>query len=306
LLYYLELLWCLYILRIGNLQYDYIALLNKEGLFNTINMEYPGYILSKSLPSVKAIHSFTEELIGYLFPVTDDPEMFLQYHEAALYKLMADFNQLVISVDQAGKLDAAAITEGFFAELSTIKDKLIKDAQLILDYDPAAETFEEVLLSYPGFYAIMVHRLANIMYRFNLPLIPRFISEWAHSKTGIDINPGATIGCPFFIDHGTGVVIGETALIGDNVKIYQGVTLGALAVRKEDAQVKRHPTIENNVVIYAGSTILGGRTIIGHDSIIGGNTWVTQSVQPFSVVYHKNQTVVNDRKDFEEPINFII
>ena len=269
-------------------------------------MEYPGYILSNNLPSVKAIHAFTDELINYLFPVTDDPEMFIEYHEVTLYKLQRDFVELLRSVDKTGKLNKDAIADHFFEELFNVKELLIKDAQLILDFDPAAESFEEVLLSYPGFYAIMVHRLAHVMYQLDLPLIPRFISEWAHSKTGIDINPGATIGSPFFIDHGTGVVIGETAVIGNNVKIYQGVTLGALSVRKEDAQTKRHPTIEDNVVIYAGSTILGGNTIIGHDSIIGGNTWVTQSVPPFSVVYHKNQTVVNDRKDFEEPINFII
>ncbi len=269
-------------------------------------MDYPGYILSNNLPSVKAIHSFTEELINYLFPVTDEPEMFLEYHEAILYKLQHDFVKLLSSADKTNKIHKEAIADHFFGSLFTVKELLMKDAQLILDFDPAAESFEEVLLSYPGFYAIMVHRLAHIMYQLQLPLIPRFISEWAHSKTGIDINPGATIGSPFFIDHGTGVVIGETAVIGNNVKIYQGVTLGALSVRKEDAQTKRHPTIEDNVVIYAGSTILGGNTVIGHDSIIGGNTWVTQSVPPFSVVFHKNQTVVNDRKDFEEPINFII
>ena len=269
-------------------------------------MEYPGYILSNHLPSVKAIHSFADELINYLFPVTDEPEMFLEYHEATQYKLHANLMQLLRSVDKGGKLNSEAIAGHFFDELFTVKDLLIKDAQLILDFDPAAESFEEVILSYPGFFAIMVHRISHIMYHLDIPLIPRFMSEWAHSKTGIDINPGATIGSPFFIDHGTGVVIGETALIGSNVKIYQGVTLGALAVRKEDAEKKRHPTIEDNVIIYAGSTILGGNTIIGHDSIIGGNTWVTQSVPPFSVVYHKNQTVVNDRKDFEEPINFII
>jgi serine O-acetyltransferase len=269
-------------------------------------MEYPGYILSNNLPSVNAIHAFTDELINYLFPVTDEPEMFLEHHESSLYKLQAHFLELLRSVDKAGKLKKDFVVDKFFNELNIVKDKLIRDAQLILDFDPAAESFEEVILSYPGFYAILVHRLANIMYQLKVPLIPRFMSEWAHSKTGIDINPGATIGSPFFIDHGTGVVIGETAIIGSNVKIYQSVTLGALAVRKEDAKSKRHPTIENNVVIYAGSTILGGNTVIGHDSIIGGNTWVTQSVPPFSVVYHKNQTIVNDRKDFEEPVNFII
>lgn len=269
-------------------------------------MEYPGHILTKHLPSVKEINAFTEELIAYLFPVSDEPEMFIQHHETALYKLEEDFRKVLQSVDLSDKLNKDDINEKFFSSLTGIKNLLLKDAHLILDFDPAAASLEEVILSYPGFYAIMVHRLAHVIYKAKVPLIPRFMSEYAHSKTGIDINPGATIGSPFFIDHGTGVVIGETAVIGNNVKIYQGVTLGAMAVRKEDAQTKRHPTIEDNVIIYAGSTILGGNTTIGHDSIIGGNTWVTQSVPPFSVVYHKNQTIVNDRKDFEEPLNFII
>ncbi|CAN5488295.1 hypothetical protein BH10BAC2_BH10BAC2_11800 [soil metagenome] len=269
-------------------------------------MEYPGHILTNHLPSVKEINAFTDELIAYLFPVTDEPEMFMEHHESFWYKLEEHFRKLLSSVDTNGKLNKHVITENFFMSLAGIKELLLKDANLILDFDPAAASLEEVILSYPGFYAIMVHRLAHVIYHSKVPLIPRFMSEWAHSKTGIDINPGATIGSPFFIDHGTGVVIGETAVIGNNVKIYQGVTLGAMAVRKEDAQIKRHPTIEDNVIIYAGSTILGGHTTIGHDSIIGGNTWVTQSVPPFSVVYHKNQTIVNDRKDFEEPLNFII
>lgn len=278
--------------------------------YNSVNklvqLEYPGYILSDNLPSVKAIHVFTDELINYLFPVTDDPQMFLEHHESAAYKLQTMLTELIHSLNRNGELNAEDVVESFFEQLSNVKDLLIKDAQLILDFDPAAESFEEVILTYPGFYAILVHRLAHILYKLKVPLIPRFMSELAHSKTGIDINPGATIGSPFFIDHGTGVVIGETAVIGGNVKIYQGVTLGAIAVRKEDAKSKRHPTIENNVIIYAGSTILGGNTVVGHDSIIGGNTWVTQSVPPFSTVYHKNQTIINDRADFEEPLNFII
>jgi serine O-acetyltransferase len=176
----------------------------------------------------------------------------------------------------------------------------------MLSFDPAAYSLEEVIISYPGFSAITVYRLAHELYKMSVPIIPRMMSEYAHSKTGIDINPGASIGCPFFIDHGTGIVIGETTHIGNNVKLYQGVTLGALSVRKEDVQQKRHPTIEDNVVIYAGSTILGGTTLIGHDSIIGGNTWIIDSVQPWSIVYHKNQTIITNRKDFTEPLNFII
>ena len=132
------------------------------------------------------------------------------------------------------------------------------------------------------------------------------MTEWAHKQTGIDIHPGATIGESFFIDHGTGIVIGETACIGNNVKVYQGVTLGALYVVKELSNKKRHPTIEDNVILYAGSTILGGETVIGRDTVVGGNSWITESVQPFSVVYHKPSVIIRDSKKFIEPINFVI
>lgn len=269
-------------------------------------MQYPGHILSKHLPSGKEIHVFTDSLIHYLFPVTEEPALFLEHHETVLYKLQKTFLDLLSSDDSQNELDKITISESFFESLEETKNILLQDAQLILDFDPAATSLEEIILSYPGFNAIMIYRFAHLLYLQKVPLIPRIMCEYAHSKTGIDIHPGATIGSPFFIDHGTGVVIGETSVIGNNVKIYQGVTLGALAVRKEDAQSKRHPTIEDNVIIYAGSTILGGNTVIGHDSIIGGNTWLTQSILPFSLVYQKNQTVVNDRKDFEEPVNFII
>ena len=150
--------------------------------------------------------------------------------------------------------------------------------------DPAAKSNEEVILSYPGLEAIVVHRIANFLFTNGVPLIPRIMSEHVHGKTGIDIHPGATIGDSFFIDHGTGVVIGETCVIGKNVKIYQGVTLGALSVKKELQDKKRHPTIEDDVTIYAGATILGGKTIIGKGCIIGGNTWVTESVAAGTVV----------------------
>ena len=139
-----------------------------------------------------------------------------------------------------------------------------------------------------------------------MPVLPRVMSEYVHGKTGIDIHPGATIGNNFFIDHGTGIVIGETTIVGDNVKVYQGVTLGALFVEKNLSATKRHPTIEDNVIIYAGSTILGGNTVVGHDTIIGGNVWLTESVIPFSVVYRQHKTVVRDSKSFEEPVNYCI
>jgi serine O-acetyltransferase len=160
--------------------------------------------------------------------------------------------------------------------------------------DPAAKSRTEILRSYPGFYAIAAYRIANQMHRQGIQLIPRMITELAHSRTGIDIHPGATIGQYFCIDHGTGVVIGETTVIGDHVKIYQGVTLGALSVEKADADKKRHPTIEDHVVIYAGATILGGKTTIGKNSVIGGNVWLTKSVPAGSKVYYQAQMYHSD------------
>ena len=161
----------------------------------------------------------------------------------------------------------------------------MEDVEAAFRGDPAAKTVEEVILAYPGLEAVVVHRIAYFFWEADLPLIPRMMSEHVHSKTGIDIHPGATIGKRFFIDHGTGVVIGETAIIGDDVKLYQGVTLGALSVRKGESEKKRHPTIEDEVTIYSGATILGGSTVVGKGSVIGGNVWLTRSVPPYSRVY---------------------
>jgi serine O-acetyltransferase len=182
---------------------------------------------------------------------------------------------------------AEIIVDDFFDELPHIRSLLALDMEATFRGDPAAKSTEEVIMSYPGFYAITVHRLAHFFWERQVPLIPRMMSEVLHGRTGIDIHPGATIGESFFIDHGTGVVIGETTLIGKNVKLYQGVTLGALSVRKEEADKKRHPTIEDDVTIYAGATILGGKSVIGHGSIIGGNVWLTGSVPPHTRVYNK-------------------
>lgn len=169
-------------------------------------------------------------------------------------------------------------------EIPEIRRKIQLDTIAAYNGDPAAKNNEEVILSYPGLEAILVHRIANFLYKNGVPVIPRIMSEHVHGKTGIDIHPGATIGESFFIDHGTGVVIGETCIIGNNVKIYQGVTLGALSVKKNLQNKKRHPTIQDNVTIYANATILGGETIIGYNSVIGGNTWVTESVKENSVI----------------------
>lgn len=169
-------------------------------------------------------------------------------------------------------------------EIPEIRRKIQLDTIAAFNGDPAAKSNEEVILSYPGLEAILVYRIAHFLYKNGVPVIPRIMSEHVHGKTGIDIHPGANIGESFFIDHGTGVVIGETCIIGNNVKIYQGVTLGALSVKKNLQNKKRHPTIEDNVTIYANATILGGDTIIGKGSVIGGNTWVTESVDAESVI----------------------
>ena len=176
--------------------------------------------------------------------------------------------------------EAARIASEFVSSLPEIHRILLTDAQATFEGDPAAQSKEEIIFSYPGFYAIFVYRVANLLYKSKVPFVPRMMTEHAHGKTGIDINPGATIGEYFFIDHGTGVVIGETTVIGKNVKIYQGVTLGALSPRKGQslAGVKRHPTVCDNVTIYSGASILGGDTVIGEGAVIGGNSFITESV----------------------------
>ena len=180
---------------------------------------------------------------------------------------------------------AELVVEDFFEELPNIRALLALDLEAAFQGDPAALSSDEVILSYPGFQAITVHRIAHFFWTRQVPLIPRMMSEIIHGRTGIDIHPGAEIEGSFFIDHGTGVVIGETAIIGKNVKIYQGVTLGALSVNKKEAGKKRHPTIEDNVTIYANATILGGKTVIGKGCVIGGSSWITHSIPPGSTIY---------------------
>jgi len=175
-------------------------------------------------------------------------------------------------------------------EIPELRRKIMLDAQAALEGDPAARSFEEIILSYPGLEAIMVYRIANFLHKNGVPLIPRIMSEYIHGKTGVDIHPGATIGESFFIDHGTGIVIGESCIIGNNVKLYQGVTLGAISVKKSLSNKKRHPTIEDNVTIYAGATILGGETVIGKGSVVGGNVWLTESVPENSTTIAKQET----------------
>jgi serine O-acetyltransferase len=195
-----------------------------------------------------------------------------------------------LSCGQGGCHAAAElIVEGFFDELPEIRRMLSLDMQANFRGDPAAKSEDEIILSYPGFQAVTIHRLAHYFWNAQVPLIPRMMSELVHGSTGIDIHPGATIGESFFIDHGTGIVMGETTIIGNNVKLYQGVTLGALSVKKEEGRRKRHPTIEDDVTIYSNATILGGETVIGRGSIIGGNVWIIESVPPNTKVYNHNK-----------------
>lgn len=260
----------------------------------------------KTVPSLFGTQKFVDDLINFLFPIKSDKISTIEEIKLKQYDLKNQLKYLLFPVGEELSESIDSISDKFFEQIPDVYDNLNKDVKAFIEFDPAATSSEEVILCYPGFYSIAIYRMANILYTMKVPTLPRTISEYAHSKTGIDIHPGATIGEHFFIDHGTGVVIGETTIIGNSVKIYQGVTLGALCVEKNMAHKKRHPTIEDHVIIYAGSTILGGETVIGHDTVVGGNVWLTKSVPPHSIVYHESKTVVKNHKDFNEPINFVI
>ena len=217
--------------------------------------------------------------------------------------LRNQFNSILLKIVPEEKSNQ--ISSFFFEQFEKLRQELEELIFVFYSNDPASKSEIEIILAYPGFLAIAIHRLANILYKLDTPILPRFFSEYAHSKTGIDIHPGATVGKNLYIDHGTGIVIGETTLIGDNVKIYQGVTLGAFYVSKNLADKKRHPTIENNVTIYAGATILGGTTVIGENSVIGGNVWITESIEENSVVYQENLPQIKKQKK-EQHNNYII
>lgn len=250
----------------------------------------------------KEMEQVVEQLYHLMFPVssglcTGDIHTQLQ----SITKLLLSAIAQLTSDEEANR-----VIENFLEELPLIQQRLAKDAQCYLDNDPAAKSLEEVILTYPGFFALSVHRIAHKLHQLDVPLIPRLFSEYAHAKVGIDIHPGAQIGKNLFLDHGTGIVIGETTVVGDHVKIYQGVTLGALYLEKKLSFTKRHPTIENNVVIYAGATILGGDTVIGRHSTIGGGAWVTKSVIPYSLVYNKVDVKIKTVKGYQEPNDFVI
>ena len=232
------------------------------------------------------ISSFLNDVQDYLFPNLFSNRTIKK--DDIIFDLCKMFKTLEVKDYKASQ---------YIEKLSDIKELLLDDIDATFNNDPSSKSKEEIIVSYPGIYAIMVYRLAHELFINNVPLLPRLISEVAHSKTGIDIHPGAKIGKYFFIDHGTGIVIGETSIIGDNVRIYQGVTLGALSLK--DAQklknVKRHPTIKDNVIIYANASILGGDTIIGNNVIIGGNVFITSSVEDNKIVtFEKDNYRIKD------------
>ncbi len=257
------------------------------------------------LPKKKLIHQFVDELFSVLFSNTSKSFGNVSIIEDKFTELEIQFNELVLDFEPQNNKSQQQ-TKTFFKELPNLYQKTLNDAKTIFAKDPAAKSLEEVLYTYPGFFAIAIYRFSHQIWKQDLRLLARTISEYAHSKTSIEIHPGAQIGDDFAIDHGTGIVIGETVIIGNNVQIYQGVTLGALSVKKGEASIKRHPTIENNVIIYANSTILGGQTTVGRDSIIGGNVWLTYTIPSNSVVYHKNEIKIKDNNPFPEPIFYSI
>ncbi|MEM1328680.1 MAG: serine O-acetyltransferase EpsC [Bacteroidota bacterium] len=242
----------------------------------------------KAMPSPKEVCDFLNGLLQLLFPEIADRkyesfrELELDYQRMKL-QLANILEDLKFYLEKSPQF----IEKRFFERVPGIREALLYDAYAISKGDPAAKNTQQVIRTYPGFKAIAVYRLAHEFCQLKVPYVPRILTEYAHSQTGVDIHPAARIGKGFCIDHATGIVIGETVTIGDDVKIYQGVTLGALSVKKELAKVKRHPTIEDNVVIYSGATILGGDTVIGKGSIIGGNVWLVKSVPPHSRIYYK-------------------
>ncbi len=254
-------------------------------------------------PSREEVRSFFENLLGTLFPNYSkvDHENLAKFNLHIL-NLREELYGLLYTQSKATGFDASDITKTFFDAIPDIYNQLHQDVTAMYKGDPAAVSEDEVIRSYPGFYAIAAYRLAHQLAISDVQILPRMITELAHNITGIDIHPKATIGSHFCIDHGTGIVIGETTIIGNHVKIYQGVTLGALSVKKEDAKMKRHPTIEDQVVVYSNATILGGETIIGKNSTIGGNVWITKSIPPNSTVHYSTRVSAEGDNAYETNI----
>ena len=252
----------------------------------------------EAVPSNKEITKWALQVIRLLYP-EQSRQVFTDFGEVKEeFKKLE--NQLCVIMDATKACQDCnneQIASAFFEQVPRLYQLLNTDIQAIFNGDPAAQSEFEVIRTYPGFFAISFYRLAHSLYKHEVPLLPRILTEYAHSKTGIDIHPAAEIGEYFYIDHGTGIVIGESCIIGKHVKLYQGVTLGALSVAKSMAYTKRHPTVEDNVVIYSGATILGGETVIGKNTIIGGNVWLTKSVLPDSTVYHTPAITVFNKQN---------
>ncbi len=251
-------------------------------------------------PKPSEVAGFFKGLIGLLF--CDYSNEFLTTSaeiRVAIQQSKLELVQLLLKNDIEDRSGVNQIADGFFDRLPVVNTLLRKDIEAIYEGDPAANSKKEVIRSYPGFYAIAAYRIAHELQLMGVSDLPRIITEYAHSKTGIDIHPGAIIGESFCIDHGTGVVIGETATIGRRVKLYQGVTLGALSVRKKDANNKRHPTLQDDCVVYAGATILGGSTIVGKGSVIGGNVWLTKSIPEESKLYYQARMNTDGGKEID-------
>jgi serine O-acetyltransferase len=249
--------------------------------------------LVEAVPSNQEMADWAQRVIHLLFPEQAKHSFTSpQQIEDEFLLLEKQLCEIMNATQACHNCNNDKVAKVFFNKLPKLYDLLNTDIQAIFNGDPAAVTEFEVIRTYPGFYAIMYYRMAHALHLLNVPLLPRILTEYAHSKTGIDIHPAAKIGEYFHIDHGTGIVIGETCEIGKNVKLYQGVTLGALSVDKSMANTNRPPTVEDGVVIYSGATILGGKTVIGCNSVIGGNVWLTKSVPPGSTVYHTPEITV--------------
>jgi serine O-acetyltransferase len=247
---------------------------------NFLNVLFPGYYEKQELPRENVTYYIWEK-IAFI------------YHQLSRENLKSLKSVADNKEDEKKLVDKSIeITFAILKKIPEIRARLRGDVRAAHEGDPAAKSLDEIIVSYPGIEAVAIHRVAHELNLLNVPLIPRIMSEYAHSKTGIDIHPGATIGDNFFIDHGTGVVIGETTEIGNDVRLYQGVTLGALSIKKDSSGnlergKKRHPTIGDNVIIYSGATILGGKTVVGEHSIIGGSVWLTESVPPYTILLNK-------------------
>ncbi|QEM13156.1 serine O-acetyltransferase EpsC [Mucilaginibacter rubeus] len=241
----------------------------------------------EAVPSNREITAWALKVIHLLYP-EQTGKQFASVEELKdeFLRLENELCEIMHATKACSNCDTSKLSKKFFEGLPELFRVLNTDIQAIFNGDPAARSEFEVIRTYPGFYAISLYRVAHSLYVDDIPLLPRILTEYAHSKTGIDIHPAAKIDEYFYIDHGTGIVIGESCVIGKHVKLYQGVTLGALSVDKSMANTKRHPTVQDNVVIYSGATILGGETIIGHNSVVGGNVWLTKSLPPNSKVYH--------------------